>query len=136
MNDGAHVEQKSWSRVREPVSHTSFNTVRKPAAQWDPGTGPALTNYLLLLQSKLICRTRHGTRVTREHDKLATAYQRATRYPRIAKRLIVIMNAHFKKIRVMALYRKILALTAELDTPSRHKNKIPAPALDIPTGRS
>jgi hypothetical protein len=37
------------------------------------------------------------------------------------QRPIIAMNAQFKKIHVMALSRQIYALTAELETISRHK---------------
>ena len=93
------------------------------------------TNYLLP-QQKLVSKSRHGATVTKKHDKPATAYQRALGYPGMAKRPIITMNARFKSIRVMALQRQISALTAELDTLARRKNRAPVPVFDIAKARS
>lgn len=122
-NDGAHVEQKNWSRVRELFGYERFDTPRELELLnqiWE--LDRVFTNYLLP-QQKLVSKTRHGAKVTKKHDKPATAYQRATEYPGMRKRPIITMNAQFKKIRVMSLSRKIFALTSELDTIARHKNK-------------
>jgi len=126
-NDGAHVEQKNWSRVRELVGYERFDTPRELELLnqiWE--LDRVFTNYLLP-QQKLVSKTRHGAKVVKKHDQPATAYQRAIGYPGMGKRPVIGMNAQFKKIRVMALSRQILALTGELDTISRHKNKTTVP---------
>lgn len=46
------------------------------------------------------------------------------------------MNAEFKKIRVMAMSRKIFALTGELDTLSRHKDKASINAAKVAKAQS
>jgi Integrase core domain. len=130
-NDGAHVERKYWSRVHELVGYERFDTERELELLnriWE--LDRVFTNYLLP-QQKLVSKTRHGAKVTKKHDKPATAYQRASEYPGMPKRPIITMNAQFKKIRVMAMGRQIFALTGELDTISRHKNKASINATNI-----
>lgn len=104
-NDGAHVEQKNWSKVRELVGYERFDTPRELELLnqiWE--LERVFTNYQLP-QQKLVSKTRHGAKVGKKHDKPATAYQRAAVYPGMGKRPIVGMNAQFEKIRVMALSR-------------------------------
>ncbi|MGP5727247.1 integrase, partial [Arthrobacter rhombi] len=135
-NDGALVEQKNWSRVRELVGYQRFDTARELELLnriWELDRG--FTNYLLP-QQKLVSKTRHGAKVSKKHDKPATAYQKAAGYPGRAKRPIITMNAQFKRIQVMALQRQISALTAELDTLARRKNRAPVPVFDIAKARS
>jgi hypothetical protein len=120
-NDGAHVEQKNWSRVRELVGYHRYDTLRELDLLnriWEQDR--IFSNYLLP-QQKLVSKTRYGAKVIKRHDRPATPHQRAVEHPAMRQRPIIAMNAQFKKIRVMALSRQILALTAELETISRHK---------------
>ena len=128
-NDGAHVEQKNWARVRELVGYLRYDTPAELAKLneiWE--LDRILTNYLLP-QQKLIEKHRHGAKVTKKHDAPATPHQRAIRHPAMHKRPIIRMNAAFKQIKPAALSRQILALTGQLETLS--KTKQPAPAKPI-----
>lgn len=130
------MEQKNWSRVRGLVGYERFDTERELELLnelWE--LDRVFTNYLLP-QQKLVSKTRHGAKVTKKHDRPATAYQRAVEYPGMGKRPIITMNAQFKKIRVMALSRKIFAPTGELDTISRHKNKTSVNATSLAKAQS
>ena len=120
-NDGAHVEQKNWSRVRELVGYLRYDTPAELELLneiWE--LDRVFTNYLLP-QQKLVKKTRVGAKVTKVHDKPATPHQRAIIHPKVKKMPIIRMNAAFKKIRVMALSRQILALTGRLETLSKAK---------------
>ena len=120
-NDGAHVEQKNWSRVRELVGYHRYDTPRELELLnqvWE--LDRIFTNYLLP-QQKLVAKTRHGAKVTKRHDRPATPHQRAAGHPAMRKRPVIGMNAEFKRIRVMALSRRILALTGDLETLARRK---------------
>jgi hypothetical protein len=128
-NDGAHVEQKNWARVRELVGYLRYDTPAELAKLneiWE--LDRILTNYLLP-QQKLIEKHRHGAKVTKKHDAPATPHQRAIRHPAMHKRPIIRMNAAFKQIKPAALSRQILALTGQLETLSKAKQ--PAPAKPI-----
>jgi hypothetical protein len=120
-NDGAHVEQKNWARVRELVGYLRYDTtaeLEKLNEIWE--LDRVFTNYLLP-QQKLLEKHRHGAKVTKKHDTPATPHQRAIRHPAMRKRPIIGMNAAFKRIKPGALSRQILALTAQLETLSRVK---------------
>lgn len=120
-NDGAHVEQKNWSRVRELVGYMRYDTPAELELLnqiWE--LDRIFTNYLLP-QQKLVKMTRNGAKVTKIHDKPATPHQRAINHPDMRKMPAIRMNAAYKKIRVMALSRQILALTEHLETLAKAK---------------
>jgi len=76
-NDGAHVEQKNWTHVRELVGYLRFDTAAELALLnriWELDRG--FTN-LVLTQQKLLSRTRVGAKVIKRHDQATTPYQRA-----------------------------------------------------------
>jgi hypothetical protein len=78
-NDGAHVEQKNWTHVRELVGYLRFDTEAELAALnriWELDRG--YTN-LLLTQQKLLSRTRVGAKVIKRHDAAVTPFERAIR---------------------------------------------------------
>jgi len=114
-NDGAHVEQKNWSRVRELVGYLRYDSEEELELLnqiWE--LDRVFTNYLLP-QQKLIQKTRHGAKVRKVHDRPATPHQRAIAHPAVKKMPVIRMNAAFKKIRVMQLSRQILSLTGVLE---------------------
>ena len=78
-NDGAHVEQKNWTHVRELVGYLRFDTAAELAVLnriWELDRG--FTN-LLLTQQKLVRRERVGAKVLKRHDAAATPFERAIR---------------------------------------------------------
>lgn len=120
-NDGAHVEQKNWARVRELVGYYRYDTTAELEtlnAIWE--LDALFTNYLLP-QQKLIFKERHGARVVKKHDAALTPHQRAANHPSIRKRPVIAMNAQFKRLKPAALSRQILALTGQLETLSQAK---------------
>jgi len=130
-NDGAHVEQKNWARVRELVGYLRYDTPEELATLngiWE--LDRIFTNYLLP-QQKLIEKHRRGAKVIKKHDAPATPHQRAIRHEQIHKRPVIAMNAAFKRIRPAALSRRILALTGELEALSLAKKPAAAkPAVN------
>lgn len=124
-NDGAHVEQKNWARVRELVGYLRYDTIAeldKLNEIWE--LDRLFTNYLLP-QQKLIEKQRRGAKVIKKHDQPATPHQRALRHEMMRKRPIIQMNAAFKRIKPGALSRQILALTGELETLALAKKPAP-----------
>ncbi len=121
-NDGAHVEQKNWSRVRELVGYQRYDSPEELELLnqiWE--LDRIFTNYLLP-QQKLVSKTRHGAQVTKVHDRPATPHQRAVAHPAVRKMPVIRVNAAFKKIRVMALSQQILELTCRLERLSVAKS--------------
>lgn len=124
-NDGAHVEQKNWSRVRELVGYQRYDSPEELELLnqiWE--LDRIFTNYLLP-QQKLVLKTRHGAKITKVHDRPATPHQRAVANPSVRKMPVIRMNAAFKKIRVMSLSQQILGLTARLERLSVSKSGSP-----------
>jgi hypothetical protein len=120
-NDGAHVEQKNWARVRELVGYYRYDTtaeLEKLNEIWE--LDGLFTNYLLP-QQKLVSKERHGAKVIKKHDAALTPHQRAARHPDVRKRPVITMNAQFKRLKPAALSRQILALTGELETLAQAK---------------
>ena len=107
-NDGAHVEQKNWARVRELVGYLRYDTAAELELLneiWE--LDRIFTNYLLP-QQKLIAKVRHGAKVSKTHDRAATPHRRAAAHPALSRMPAIRMNAQFKKIRPAALSRQIL----------------------------
>jgi hypothetical protein len=130
-NDGAHVEQKNWSRVRELVGYLRYDTVGELDLLnqiWE--LDRMFTNYLLP-QQKLVSKTRHGAKVTKRHDTARTPHQRAITHPAVRRMPIIRMNAALKKIHPAALSRQILALTGRLEALAIAKRPAPVkPAVN------
>jgi hypothetical protein len=132
-NDGAHVEQKNWARVRELVGYYRYDT----AAELDLlnqiwALDAVFTNYFLP-QQKLIFKQRNGAKVTKRHDTATTPHQRAVAHEAIRKRPKITMNATFKRLKPAALSRQILALTGELEVRAQAKK---APRSKPPVNHS
>jgi len=115
-NDGAHVEQKNWTHVRELVGYLRYDTLAELALLneiWE--LDRVFTNYLLP-QQKLVFKQRNGAKVTKRYDTATTPHQRAIVDENMRKRPVIQMNAEFKRIKPAALSRHILALTGQLET--------------------
>ena len=120
-NDGAHVEQKNWARVRELVGYYRYDTPAELAKLneiW--GLDALFANYLLP-QQKLVFKQRTGAKVTKRHDTATTPHQRAIAHESIRRRPVITMNASFKRLKPAALSRQILALTGELEVLAQAK---------------
>jgi len=130
-NDGAYVEQKNWSRVRELVGYLRYDTSAELELLnqiWD--LDRIFSNYLLP-QQKLLTKVRHGAKISKTHDRARTPHQRAADHPDISRMPVIRMNAEYKKIRPAALSRQILALTGQLETIATAKRPAPVkPAVN------
>lgn len=129
-NDGAHVEQKNWTRVRELVGYLRYDTPAELELLnqiWE--LDRVFTNYLLP-QQKLISKTRHGAKVSKKHDRPKTPHQRAIAHENMRKRPIITMNAAFKRVKPAALERQVLDLTGRLEALSVAKS--PARTKPVP----
>jgi hypothetical protein len=124
-NDGAHVEQKNWTHVRELVGYLRFDTDRELAVLnriW--ALDQTFTNYLLA-QQKLIHKQRHGAKVTKRYDTAVTPFARACARTEVTDDARSTMGATMDKIHPGDLFREIRALTEELERIAL--SKAPAP---------
>jgi len=124
-NDGAHVEQKNWTHVRELVGYLRFDSPAELIvlnAIWE--LDMVYTNYLLA-QQKLTFKQRNGSKVTKKYDEAQTPFQRATARKDITKTCRSAMDETMLGIRPGELYRQIQDLTSRLEHLSLQK--APAP---------
>ncbi len=124
-NDGAHVEQKNWTHVRELVGYLRFDTDKELGLLnriW--ALDQTFTNYLLA-QQKLVHKQRHGAKVTKRYDTAATPFARTCARTETTKAARSAMRATMATIRPGDLFRQIRALTEELEDLAL--SKAPAP---------
>ena len=124
-NDGAHVEQKNWTHVRELVGYLRFDTDAELAVLnriWE--LDRIYTNYLLA-QQKLVSKQRHGAKVTKKYDTAATPFARARARADTTTACRTNMTKTMAGVRPGELYRQIQGLTAQLERMALAK--APAP---------
>lgn len=130
-NDGAHVEQKNWTHVRELVGYHRYDTEAELALLneiWE--LDRLFTNYLLP-QQKLVFKQRNGAKVTKRYDTATTPHQRAIAWPSTRKMPLIRMNAEFKHVHPAAQSQQILALTGRLEALTLAKKPTAAkPAIN------
>jgi IS30 family transposase len=113
-NDGAHVEQKNWTTVRQIVGYHRY-------------TGPVHLDVLngiyallrlqmnfFLPQQKLLSKTRVGAKATKKHDTAATPYRRALNDSTVDIADKATLIEHYQTLNPAAIQREILALTDAL----------------------
>jgi hypothetical protein len=124
-NDGAHVEQKNWTHVRELVGYLRFDTEAELAVLnriWD--LDRIYTNYLLA-QQKLVFKQRQGAKVTKKYDRAMTPYGRTRARADITPACRQTMDETMAGVRPGELYRQIQDLTTQLERLAL--SKAPAP---------
>jgi hypothetical protein len=124
-NDGAHVEQKNWTHVRELVGYLRFDTDKELLVLneiW--ALDMVYTNHLLANQ-KLVFKQRDGAKVTKRYDRAATPYARALAFEELSLATAEKMKATMDAVRPGDLFRRILALTEQLEHLAL--SKAPAP---------
>jgi hypothetical protein len=124
-NDGAHVEQKNWTHVRELVGYLRFDTDKELSLLneiWALDMG--YTNYLLA-QQKLVFKQRSGSKVTKRHDRAMTPFARTLAYKGTADAERDRLNEAMGAVAPGELYRQIAALAQQLENLAL--TKAPAP---------
>ncbi len=114
-NDGAHVEQKNWTHVRELVGYLRFDTEAELKVLneiW--ALDRVFTNYLLA-QQKLIFKRRQGAKVTKRHDTAATPRERTLTWEGLTAKDQRAIDETFAGVRPAELSRKISELTGRLE---------------------
>jgi len=130
-NDGAHVEQKNWTHVRELVGYLRFDTegeLELLNAIWT--LDGRFTNHLLT-QQKLVERRREGSKVIKRYDAATTPVERTITSGVLSKEKAASLRKITRSIRPGDLSRRITALVAELEelavakrpTPIRRVNR-------------
>jgi hypothetical protein len=124
-NDGAHVEQKNWTHVRELVGYLRFDTAKELSILnqiW--ALDMVYTNYLLA-QQKIIFKQRNGSKVTKRYDRAITPFERTMARTSIAGAARRSMQETMNTVRPGDLFRRIQGLTTQLERLAL--SKAPAP---------
>ncbi len=122
-NDGAHVEHKNWTAVRQLVGYLRYDT---------PGE-LLLLNKIWALQSqianhfypqqKLISKVRDGAKVSKKYDKAATPYTRVMRHADVKSLPKRRLTKQHESFNPAAVQRQIQALADELLTLATAKGQ-------------
>ena len=124
-NDGAYVEQKNWTHVRELVGYLRYDTDAERAKLnqiWE--LNALYTNYFQA-QQKLKSKVRNGAKVTKKYHPAETPHQRASAHASTAEQAKVLMNTTISDLKPVQLFRRIQRLCGELE--SMALAKAPAP---------
>jgi len=124
-NDGAHVEQKNWTHVRELVGYLRFDTdaeLKVLNEIW--ALDRVFTNYLLA-QQKLVFKQRNGAKVTKRYDRAQTPRDRTLAWAGLTIKDRKAIEATMAQVRPGELCRQISQLTSKLEHLAL--SKAPAP---------
>src|SRR5512142_169509 len=113
-NDGAHVEQKNWTMVRQLVGYLRYDTAAEQTLLNQIWVLQSLLGNHFYPQQKLIAKVRDGAKVTKRYDTAATPYARISVHERVeatVKRRLVAEHASFNPA---AVQRQIQDLCATL----------------------
>ncbi|MGH3514772.1 MAG: integrase catalytic domain-containing protein [Pseudonocardiaceae bacterium] len=132
-NDGAHVEQKNWTHVRELVGYLRFDTEAELGVLneiWE--LDRHFTNYLLA-QQKLIHKQRHGAKVTKRYDRAQTPFERAMARAELTDQDRARLTKTMRSLHPGPLARSIAELTTRLERMALSKALAP---IKAPVNRS
>jgi hypothetical protein len=122
-NDGAHVEQKNWTTVRQLVGYLRYDTPGELALLNKIWALQSLLGNHFYPQQKLISKVRDGAKITKKYDRALTPYARALAHPTVKplrRRRLTAQHASFNPA---AVQRQIQALSADLLTLATAKNQ-------------
>jgi hypothetical protein len=126
-NDGAHVEQKNWTHVRELVGYLRFDTEAELEllnAIWELDS--RFSNHLLT-QQKLVSKHREGSKVIKRYDHARTPVERAIASGVLPAPTVASLRTMTAAIRPGALSRAIAELTKDLEQLALTKAPRPSP---------
>jgi len=130
-NDGAHVEQKNWTHVRELVGYLRFDTEIELGLLNEIWALDQIYTNHLLAQQQLVFKQRHGSKITKRHDRASTPFERARASGKIAEKDRSAMQQTMDAICPGELYRQIAALTTKLERIALNKAAAPVrPAVN------
>jgi hypothetical protein len=113
-NDGCHVEQKNWSVVRQTVGyHRYTGDLHVDVLNGIYALLRDHTNFFMP-QQKLVSKTRHGAKVTKQHDRAQTPFQRVMADPTVDITDKAELHRHYLTLNPAATRREILALSDAL----------------------
>src|SRR6476659_7711305 len=122
-NDGAHVEQKNWTAVRQLVGYLRYDTAGELLLLNRIWALQSLIGNHFYPQQKLVSKVRDGAKISKKYDKAATPYARVMAHADVKtlpKRRLTKQHDSFNPA---AVQRKIQALADELLTLATAKGQ-------------
>lgn len=123
-NDNPFVEQKNWSVVRRLVGYDRYDTLRQVDQLNQLYEVYNLYINHFIPTTKLICKTRDGSRVTRVFDDPKTPYQRILDSPLVSDTVKARLRAFHAKLDVVGLKRRIDTLIDAIRASPLPPNKL------------
>lgn len=127
-NDGAHVEQKNWSIVRQAVGYARYDTDVEVELLNQLYQSLRLMTNFFTPQQKLVEKTRVGAKVIKKHDVARTPFQRLSAREDVDQRVTVNLDRWYRQLNPAQLRRDIAALQERLLVCSTTKSH-PVPAV-------
>ena len=122
-NDGAHVEQKNWTTVRQLVGYLRYDTEAERLLLNTIWAAQSLIGNHFYPQQKVISKVRNGAKITKKYDPARTPYARAIAHPKVKalpRRRLTAQHASFNPA---AVQRQIQALCDQLLTLATAKSQ-------------
>jgi hypothetical protein len=121
-NDGCHVEQKNWSVVRQNVGYARFDTPEELEVLNRIHALVRLHTNFFMPSTKLVSKTRDGSKVTKRYDTPTTPYRRVLARDDIPGSTKEALTAQFETLNPADLRRRIGKLQDELYKLNARKN--------------
>ena len=126
-NDGAHVEQKNWTHVRELVGYLRFDTEEELELLNDIWELDGRFSNHLLTQQKLVERRREGAKVIKRYDRAQTPVERAIASGVLTTAKVAALRKMTAGIRPADLSAAITELVGDLERVALTKAPTPLP---------
>ena len=132
-NDGAHVEQKNWTMVRQLVGYLRYDTAAELELLNQIWAAQSLIGNHFYPQQKLISKVRDGAKITKKYDPAQTPYARAIAHPKVKALPRRRLTAQHTSFNPAAVQRQIQALCGQLLTVATAKNQpVAKPVVTAP----
>jgi hypothetical protein len=109
-NDGAHVEQKNWSVVRQAVGYYRYDTAAELVLLNEIYALLRVQINFFSPQQKLVSKQRVGAKVIKKYDTARTPYQRVLADPTVAKKIKTGLTRQYRTANPAQIRRDIIAL--------------------------
>jgi hypothetical protein len=122
-NDGAHIEEKNWSVVRQAVGYHRYDTERELLLLNEMYTLLRLQVNFFAPHQKLVSKVRDGAKVTKRYDTARTAYQRVLAEENVPQSVKDELTRQCRSLNPAQIRRDIIALSDKLLTLVKAKHQ-------------
>jgi len=124
-NDTCFVEQKNYSVIRQAVGYARFDTQEELKLLQELYSELRLLVNHFYPSTKLIDKTRVGSRVQKRYDKPKTPYQRLLECEAVSEEIKENLRSEHRRLRPMALKKRITQIQDQLYQSARQKRYWP-----------